>query len=145
MGKTEEKLGDVVEERPSVAKKTKLLTRYDENKSRTIPNIKQIQQSNDFGVSTDKTVAVQNISSVDLDDLEQRVKSMMEKIPNKVANGRGAYICKLCGKEGRGDVIKDHIEANHLEGMEFPCDLRGKTSRTRHALNVHKHTLCKYK
>ena len=39
MGKTEEKLGDVVEERPSVAKKTKLLTLYDENKSRTIPNI----------------------------------------------------------------------------------------------------------
>ena len=94
-------------------------------------------------MSTDKTVAVQNISSVDLDDLEQRVKSMMEKI--KVANGRGAYICKLCGKEGRGDVIKDHIEANHLEGMEFPCDLCGKTSRTRNALNVHKHTLCKYK
>ena len=128
-------MGDVVEERPSVAKKTRLLTRYDENKWRTPPNIKQIQQSNDFGVSTDKTVAVQNISSVDLDDLEQRVKSMMEKIPNKVANGRGAYICKLCGKEGRGDVIKDHIEANHLEGMEFSCR---KTSRTRNALNVHK-------
>ena len=40
-------------------------------------------------MSTDKTVAVQNISLMDLDDLEQRVKSMMEKIPNKVANGRG--------------------------------------------------------
>ena len=51
----------------------------------------------------------------------------------------------MCGKEGRGDVIKDHIEANHLEGMEFPCDICGKTSRTRNALNVHKHTLCKYK
>ena len=82
-------MGDVVEERPSVAKKTRLLTRYDENKWRTPPNIKQIQQSNDFGVSTNKTVAVQNISLMDLDDLEQRVKSMMEKIPNKVANGRG--------------------------------------------------------
>ena len=42
----------------------------------------------------------------------------------------------MCGKEGRGDVIKDHIEANHLEGMEFPCDICGKTSRTRNALNV---------
>ena len=46
----------------------------------------------------------------------------------------------MCGKEGRGDVIKDHIEANHLKGIEFSCDLCGKTSRTRNALNVHKHT-----
>ena len=50
-----------------------------------------------------------------------------------------AHICKVCGKEGRGSVIKEHIEANHLDGMAIPCNLCGKTSRSRHALKTHKH------
>ena len=43
---------------------------------------------------------------------------------NKAARGREfAYLCKVCGKEGRDHHIKDHIEANHLEGIIIPCNL----------------------
>ena len=50
---------------------------------------------------------------------------MMEKSHNNLGNGRGfAYLCKVCGKEGRDNHIKDHIEANHLEGVVLPCDFQ---------------------
>ena len=43
---------------------------------------------------------------------------MMEKSQNKTSNGRNlADRCKVCGKEGMGRNIKDHIEANHLDGI----------------------------
>ena len=29
----------------------------------------------------------------------------------------------MCGKEGKGGNIKDHIEANHLEGIVLLCVL----------------------
>ena len=68
--------------------------------------------------------------------------AMMEKSQNKVANGPNkstfADLCKVCGKEGRGRDIKDHIEANHLEGIIIPCNLCDKTFRSRNALRLHK-------
>ena len=85
------------------------------------------------------TLAIPNNFSVDLKELEERVKSMMEKSQNKTANGvQLAFICKVCGKEGMGCRIKDHIEANHLEGIIIPCDICGKTSRSRNSLRQHK-------
>ena len=65
------------------------------------------------------------------------VKSLMEKSKNKIANGRIAHVCKMCGKEGPGMDIKDHIESNHLEGMAFQYNICGQNSRTRHVLKVH--------
>ena len=64
---------------------------------------------------------------------------MMEKSQNKVASGREfAKLCKVCGKEGDATSIKDHIEANHLEGIVIPCNLCDKTFRSRNALRLHK-------
>ena len=87
------------------------------------------------GAETDTTVVLSNDIPVDLIELEQRVTSMMEKSLNICDNGGGgskkAYTCKVCGKEGRGSVIKEHIESNHLDGMAIPCNLCGKTSRSR--------------
>ena len=78
------------------------------------------------------TLAIPNSFSGDLDELEERVKSMMEKSQNKYANGQQlAHRCKVCGKEGMGSAIKDHIEANHLEGIVIPCNLCDKTFRYR--------------
>ena len=77
----------------------------------------------------------------DFDELEERVKSMMEKSQNKIAKGQGyifAYLCKVCGKEGQHKNIKDHIEANHLEGIVIPCNLCDKTFRSRQTLRNHK-------
>ena len=79
--------------------------------------------------------------------LDEKLKSMMERgqkmIPSgKQANGmpkqRTSSICKVCGKEGRPQDIKQHIEANHIEGVSIPCDFCNNSFQTRHALDHHK-------
>ena len=80
--------------------------------------------------------------------LDEKVKSMMEKghrmIPNgkQIRNGAPkqatAFICKICGKEGIKKDIRDHIEANHLEGISFTCDFCNKTFSARSYLDKHK-------
>ena len=48
------------------------------------------------------------------------------------------WLCKVCGKEGRWHIIKDHIEAHHLEGTCLPCDFCDKTFSLRNSLRIHK-------
>ena len=63
---------------------------------------------------------------------------MMEKSLNRIASGRQlADVCKVCGKEGRGSAIKDHIEANHLEGIIIPCNLCKNTFRSQKGYRRH--------
>ena len=77
--------------------------------------------------------------SGNLDELEKRVKSLMEKSQNKIANGcEFAHMCKVCGKEGNSSAMKDHIEVNHLEGIVIPCKLCDKTFKYRNGLRKHK-------
>ena len=84
-------------------------------------------------------IVISSSYSADLDQLEETVKSMMEKSQNKHANGKQLLDqCKVCGKEGMGNAIKDHIEANHLEGIVIPCNLCDKTFRSRASLRYHK-------
>ena len=81
------------------------------------------------------------LTSGELEELEEKVKSMMEKSPNMIMAGtkrRTAFICKVCGKEGQDTDIKRHIEAIHLEGISIPCNLCDKTCRSR--LGLIKHT-----
>ena len=81
--------------------------------------------------------------------LDFEVKSMMEMTQNMIRNGRGnakrhSYSCKVCGKEGHGSNIKNHIEANHMEGLSVPCNICDKMFRSRNALGQHilsRHTL----
>jgi len=85
------------------------------------------------------TLAVPDNFSGDFLELEERVKSLMEKSENNYANeGRKCDRCKVCGKEGMGSAIKDHIEANHIEGIVIPCNLCDKTFRSRASLKQHK-------
>ena len=89
----------------------------------------------------ERRVAIPNFTSGDLQLLDEKVKSMMEKsqnlIPHKQHGTQKAYICKLCGKEGAGIAIRDHIEANHLEGVSLPCNVCGKECRSRMILRKH--------
>ena len=71
-----------------------------------------------------------------LEDLEDRVVSLMEKSQNHIRT-QPAYICKVCGKEGIHGDMKNHIEANHLEGISIPCNFCDKTSRSRDSLRHH--------
>ena len=84
------------------------------------------------------TVAISNHFSGNLDELEARVRSMMEKSKNKLATHRQRRdVCKVCGKEGEGTQIKSHIEANHLDGISIPCNHCDKYFRSREALRYH--------
>ena len=87
-------------------------------------------------IEADQTVALP--SWVGLEGLEERVISMMEKSRQHFDNGKQpAYICKVCGKEARIKDMKDHIEANHLEGLAIPCNFCEKTFRSRDSLRKH--------
>ena len=83
----------------------------------------------------------------DLQTLDEKVNSMMEKSQNLIPNGKHpngtpkwatAFICKVCGKEGHVSPIRNHIEANHLEGISIICDHCGKVCSSRNALGLHK-------
>ena len=76
--------------------------------------------------------------SEDLKELDEQCNSQMEKTSNKSTNGKPLYRCQVCGKEETNTNMKDHIEANHLEGISIPCKLCQKTFRSRAALRMHK-------
>ena len=68
-------------------------------------------------------------------ELSEKVKSMMDFSENPAIGGQKgrARICKVCGKEGNmGDIVI------HIAGIVIPCNICGKTKRTRKALRQHK-------
>merc|ERR1719430_938252 len=68
----------------------------------------------------------------DLQELGKKVKSMMRRTERRIPNGKQrAFICSVCEKEGAATAIRDHIEANHLEGISLPCKFCGKISSSR--------------
>ena len=103
-----------------------------------------------FGKET--TIAIPNdkITNVDITDkqeLNEKVKSMMKLSENTVPDGPGrssrAYVCTVCGKQGKRGHIKDHIEVHHIEGVSIPCNYCEKIFRTRDALRHHNSRLHK--
>ena len=73
------------------------------------------------------------LPSEDYSDVENAVNQYIEK------GDDGKHKCALCGKvqqNGNLTHLKNHIET-HLEGLSFPCQLCGKTFRSRNALNIH--------
>ena len=96
-----------------------------------------------------RSLALPNLLSGDLKELEDQVQSMMEKGSNLVSSGkdkngketfRTAFVCKVCKKEGQMVNIRDHIEANHLEGISLPCSFCENISRSRQASRLHMKT-----
>ena len=80
----------------------------------------------------ERSVAVTSHFSGDFKELNQQCYSMMEK-------GSALYRCKVCGKEDKDNTsMKNHIEANHLEGVSVPCNFCEKTFKSRASLKNHK-------
>ena len=101
-------------------------------------NTKIDDQSQVVPFDKEPRISLPNFVSGDFKALDEKVKSMMEKSQNLITSGRKrADICKVCGKEGEGIAIRDHIEANHLEGVSLPCNVCGKVFRSRALLRKH--------
>ena len=93
--------------------------------------------------SESKASAITGHIPTDLVALDEKVKSLMIKSQNMIqvsSKKEFAMICKLCQKEGPNTNIKNHIEANHLEGLVIPCNLCDKVMNTRNAVATHKST-----
>jgi len=101
-----------------------------------------VEQQSSYVTTEVVETAVSNfaVSAVDITDIQEldgQVKSMMTKSENRHATGSGFYSCIACGKEGAQRQIKDHIEANHLDGVSIPCNYCEKTFRSRAGLRQH--------
>merc|ERR1712129_564372 len=101
-------------------------------------NYKEETSISDFVDEIGGTVGVTDYTvAADLQDLDDKIKSMMEVSGNVEGGSRGNRMkktCKVCGKEGDMTVIKRHIESHHITGVSHTCDICGKTARTRDAL-----------
>merc|ERR1712129_107181 len=63
-------------------------------------------------ISQEGTIAASDYTvAADLQDLDDKIKSMMEISENHLGNKGKARICKVCGKEGQWADIQRHIEA----------------------------------
>ena len=80
-------------------------------------------------------------SSGDLNELDGKIQTMIGRGENMMNIGTKrmikAYVCQVCGKEGALTTIRDHIEANHLDGICIPCNVCEKSFRSRHSLRMH--------
>ena len=90
------------------------------------------------------TVALTRESSGDLQELDNQIESMMVKTSRRTDSGHPFYQCSLCGKEAIRGNMKNHIEANHLEGISVPCNQCEKTFRSRNSLSTHKSAFHKH-
>ena len=86
--------------------------------------------------TVDKIVA--SVSSEDVSEVRRTVQQYIE------TDDDGKSRCSICGKEAVGKTLavsksnlENHIET-HLEGLSFPCQLCGKTFRSRNSVNVHR-------
>ena len=90
-----------------------------------------------LGEEKNKSLVISNNLSGEI-DLEKKVRSLMKESQNNYLNTkRKAKICKVCGKEGKGNAIKLHIEVTHLEKVVVSCNLCDKTFRSRQTQNQH--------
>ena len=118
---------------------SRLGTSYKDISNAPLPNVNAVEKAS-------KAVSLPDQFDGDLQALDKKVKSMIVKSQNIIPRIRSdgtprletAFVCKVCGKEGRSSIIVNHIEVNHLAGISIPCDYCGRTFGTRKNLVKHK-------
>ena len=73
---------------------------------------------------------------------EEEKESLLEKVDQHLVRDEdGSWRCLLCGKSVNGrssrQQLRNHVEGRHLEGISIPCNLCGKTFRSRNSLKNH--------
>ena len=67
----------------------------------------------------------------DIQDMDFTLNSMIENL-------NGTWTCKQCGKTAKDKTkIRQHVEV-HIEGVQHPCAVCGRTYRSRNSLSNHK-------
>jgi len=138
-----------VEENIYKPEPTQIISTHKSSQPKTKTKVRPEKEASSIDIKNkqrETTISLQNHSTVsvnitDIQELDEKVKSIMAKGQNIIQNGPNsstkAHICTMCGKEGLGQNIKDHIEAKHLEGVSIPCNLCDMRFRTRHTLRNH--------
>ena len=136
VGKVSENMEKVDVDQKNIPPKTKSEFNTDLNISSK--DLSSQTLSREFsGAESIGAVSVTQDFAGDNNDLDKKVKTMMQISQNLRPNGlQRAFVCKVCGKEGHGSTIKNHIEANHLEGINIPCNHCDKTFRFRNYLKT---------
>ena len=136
MGKTE--ASEEQSDASSIQSKMKPNVKADQKYFKSVCTDQQLANVND---SFNRILSVPTYGSGDIQEIDEKVKSLMESSKSIIQNGKmqttKAKICKVCGKEGAPSAIRDHIEANHLEGVSLPCNICEKTFRSRVTLRKH--------
>ena len=130
MGKSDENVNDFEEDKksprpilPATSTNAKMPKTFYEG---------QVSSTQIHDPKENRTLATSSDFPGEFEELDERVQSLMLKSQNSLPNRNvKAYTCKVCGKEDMKSNIKDHIEANHLEGIVTPCKLCDKTFRSR--------------
>jgi len=131
---------EVTSKLPKSKKKTKVPKPQIEEFSFLTP-VKEEAKCNTEVTEDAVDTAFSRVKITDIKELDEKVKSMMTKSQNTIPNGSHLFtkadVCTVCGKEGKRYNIRDHIEANHLEGVSIPCNFCEKRVRSRNALRFH--------
>ena len=104
-----------------------------------LPSLR-INESNDNILDVDggnRSVPLTSYFSGNVQELNEKCISMMENTFKKDKNGNLLYSCTICGKEAINALLKNHIEANHLEVISIFCNFCETTLKTRQALRAH--------
>ena len=92
-------------------------------------------------ISPDPKTAVpvtNNQIRINLQNLNEQIKTMMTTNDARPADGKYIATCNICGKQAKAGNMPNHIEANHISNVSYPCELCGKVSKSRNAFRMHK-------
>jgi len=141
MGSDTDAEGKPNKSQPKKESHKKLATQKENHQENNLPNIFTPVTKVETEALEGTEVATDFIATADLQDIDNKVKSMMKTSENRMKGKEGrARICKVCGKEGPMRDIMNHIEVHHITGVSHPCNICGKSSRSRPALKMHKTT-----
>ena len=108
----------------------------EEAKSNVMPTSSEFKQpSNEScGQITSYNSDPLSISSTEQNEIDAKINEFVECLE------RGKYNCLKCGKiSATKQQIVRHVET-HFDGLSYPCQLCGKTFRSRNLFQTHKYT-----